>query len=200
MITKAEKTKQYIIETASQLFNRNGYAGTSMSAIQEAAGLSKGCIYGNFESKEAIAEAAFDFNVSLLFEGARLLKNKQDISSIEKLYAILKFHQKNMTNPKLVAGCPILNTAVEVDDNYPLLRNKVISALNSWENLLKTIMMNGITLGEIRSEIDPDYYAGIFISMIEGGIMLSKIHRNPTYLINNLKEIRLMIVRDLVND
>ncbi len=47
-MTKAEKTKQFILEKAAVLFNQNGYAGTSMDDIMKATGLSKGALYGNF--------------------------------------------------------------------------------------------------------------------------------------------------------
>ena len=49
MMTKAEKTKQYIIEKTAPVFNRKGFAGTSMNDIVEVTGLTKGSIYGNFE-------------------------------------------------------------------------------------------------------------------------------------------------------
>ena len=49
MATKAEKTKEYIIATSAPIFNKQGYAGTSMSDITKATGLTKGVLYGNFK-------------------------------------------------------------------------------------------------------------------------------------------------------
>ena len=42
------------MKAARQTFTRAGYAGTSVDMIAEAAGFSKGALYSNFESKEAI--------------------------------------------------------------------------------------------------------------------------------------------------
>ena len=50
-MSKAEKTKQFIIEKTAPLFNMKGYSGTSMSDITAATGLTKGSMYGNFENK-----------------------------------------------------------------------------------------------------------------------------------------------------
>ena len=59
-MTKSERTRQFIIERSAALFNRKGYAGTSLNDIIEVTGLSKGGIYGNFKKgKEEIAVAAF---------------------------------------------------------------------------------------------------------------------------------------------
>ena len=45
MTTKAELTSQYIIETVAPIFNKNGYAATSMLDLTNATGLTKGAIY-----------------------------------------------------------------------------------------------------------------------------------------------------------
>ena len=61
-LSKAERTRRFIIETTAGIFNMKGYAGTSMSDITQATGLTKGSIYGNFENKEEVALAVFDYN------------------------------------------------------------------------------------------------------------------------------------------
>jgi AcrR family transcriptional regulator len=66
MSTKAERTTAFIIETVAPVFNKHGYVGTSMSDLTDATNLTKGALYGNFENKEALALAAFEYNRSLL--------------------------------------------------------------------------------------------------------------------------------------
>ena len=56
MLSKAERTKQFIVEKAAAVFNEKGYAGTSMNDLTIATGLTKGSIYGNFENKDDIAQ------------------------------------------------------------------------------------------------------------------------------------------------
>ena len=61
-ISKAERTKQFILERTAPIFNEKGYAGTSLNDLTKATGLTKGSIYGNFDNKDDVALAAFDFN------------------------------------------------------------------------------------------------------------------------------------------
>ncbi len=61
-LSKAERTKQFIVEKTALVFNIKGYAGTSINDLMTATGLSKGSIYGNFENKDEVAVAAFDYN------------------------------------------------------------------------------------------------------------------------------------------
>lgn len=63
-MSKAEKTKAYIIERTAPIFNTKGYAGTSLTDMTEATGLTKGSIYGNFSNKDDVALAAFDYNLT----------------------------------------------------------------------------------------------------------------------------------------
>ncbi|RZL99390.1 MAG: TetR/AcrR family transcriptional regulator, partial [Pedobacter sp.] len=66
--SKAERTRQLIIEQTAPIFNTKGYAGTSMNDLTAATGLTKGAIYGNFENKDEVAVAAFDYNFSKITE------------------------------------------------------------------------------------------------------------------------------------
>ena len=198
MTTKAERTKKHIIQTASLIFHKKGYANTSMSDILTATGLTKGGIYGNFKSKEEIAMEAFDYNTNRLFEQAGQLIDSTSLTSIEKLYSVLKLHYKNLQDLKLDGRCPILNTAVETDENNPWLWEKVVRVMEQWQQSLIKIMVEGIAKHEMKDSISPEYYAGLFISLIEGGVLLSRIYRSPSYISNNLQEIKKIIITDLV--
>jgi AcrR family transcriptional regulator len=46
------RTRAELLRAANRLFLRDGYAATSLGAIAEEAGLTKGAVYSNFESKE----------------------------------------------------------------------------------------------------------------------------------------------------
>ncbi|MGA7800146.1 MAG: helix-turn-helix domain-containing protein [Gammaproteobacteria bacterium] len=50
----------HILETALQLFSRNGYFNTSVHDIRRAGGISIGAIDHHFPGKEAIASALYE--------------------------------------------------------------------------------------------------------------------------------------------
>lgn len=51
-----EKSRERILEAATELFARQGYHGTSIKAIAHAAGVSKGLMYNYFDSKEDLLD------------------------------------------------------------------------------------------------------------------------------------------------
>ena len=56
-LSKGEASRQRIVEAAYSLFLEQGYHGTSIRQIAEAAGLTTGGIYSHFDGKESIWEA-----------------------------------------------------------------------------------------------------------------------------------------------
>ncbi|RLK57605.1 TetR family transcriptional regulator [Stenotrophomonas rhizophila] len=56
-IDKAEARRQQVLEAASVCFRKNGFHGTSIARISDAAKMSPGHIYHYFANKDAIVEA-----------------------------------------------------------------------------------------------------------------------------------------------
>lgn len=51
-------TKQRIVDAAYELFYKGGFAGASMDAIADAAGVTKRTLYYHFDSKQSLVDAA----------------------------------------------------------------------------------------------------------------------------------------------
>lgn len=179
-MTKSEQTRAFIIETTAPLFNKKGYAGTSLSDITNATHLTKGCIYGIFANKDEVALAAFDYNVNKLNS---IIRNEMDKckTAKEKLLVYGKVYANYAAYPFPPGGCPILNTATESDDTHPELRKKVKAALNNWIRQLTGLVQDGIKAKEFSSRTNPEQVALSIISIIEGGMMISGILDKPAY-------------------
>lgn len=180
-LSKAERTRQLIIERSAPLFNQKGYAGTSLQDIMAATGLTKGGIYGHFESKEAIALAAFEHAAGII---TRMISERisKEEKAADKLKTILNFYRTYLFSPPVPGGCPVLNTAVEADDTNPLLRASVVKVLNRLHKAVANIVLQGIESGEFKHETDAHKFSILFVSMVEGGIMLSKAYGDNKYL------------------
>jgi AcrR family transcriptional regulator len=192
MLSKADKTRQYIIEKAAPLFNTKGYAATSLSDIIEITGLAKGGIYGNFSNKDEIAGECFAYSYEKVrSELAFVIRQKQ--TSAEKLFAILKFYRNYTIAPTIEGGCPLLNTSIEADDAYPFLKQKAQAAMKEMLGSLEKIIFYGVKYNEFRADLDPKREAEIIWALIEGGIMMSKLNDNPSTLNRILDHLRATI-------
>ncbi len=190
---KSEKTKKTIIEKSARLFNQKGYAGTSIQDIIKITGMSKGSIYGNnFHNKEEIALAVFSYNVNLLFADLWIMVAEKE-SARAKLYAFCAFHRQHYQKVLDYGGCPMLNVAIDSDDTHPALNKQVALSLKKWENNLMDIIALGISQKELKADTDAFHFASLFISLIEGSIMLAKTHKDAKYILNALVHIEHLI-------
>ncbi|MNL09609.1 HTH-type transcriptional regulator TtgR [compost metagenome] len=193
MLSKAEQTRQFIIERSAPIFNRKGYAATTMNDILKATGMAKGGVYGNFGSKDEIAVAAFQFSYDKLKTALRD-KIKNQSTAMGKLLSIINFYHNYTLNDDFSGGCPIQNTAVDADDHIPFLKTKAAAALNEMLGSLEHIILKGIEKGEFRKDLDAQSEALQFFSMIEGGIMMSKVTDQPGVLSKLLHQLEKQIV------
>jgi len=173
-MSKAERTKQFIIEKAAPVFNSKGYAGTSMNDLIQATGLTKGSIYGNFENKDEVALAAFDYNFDLVVS---YIRNKMDAraSSIDKLLVYPETYRNFLKLNFLQSGCPINNTSAESDDTHPLLKEKAANALQFWRDRLENRIKTGIENNEIKPDTNTNEFISVLISLIQGSIIQVKV-------------------------
>ena len=196
-MSKAEKTRQFIIEQTAELFNKKGYAGTSLSDITSATGLTKGSIYGNFENKDEVAKEVYLYNSKRL-QNSFIGQLTSEMSTREKLFAIVDIYRKTWEINFSRGGCPHLNTAVEADDTMPFLKAEVAKNFENWANQWNRILEKGKTQNEIIESIDSLKYAYQFIALIEGGILLSKTLNTKVHLFNSLERIEKIIDNELI--
>lgn len=163
-------------------FNKKGYIGTSLRDITELTGLTKGSIYGNFENKEAVAQAVYRYNASNI--GNRLLNISQYTrgGAQEKIAGILNFYRINWKDISETGGCPLLNAATEVDDTLPVLMADVRSSFKGLIKIFENIITDGILEKDFKEGLEIGKLAGTIVMLIEGGILLAKTMDNQDYL------------------
>mgnify|MGYP000846749286 CR=1 FL=1 len=191
-MTKAERTRQFIIETTAPIFNKKGYEGTAISDITTATGLTKGSIYGNFRDKEELAAAAFEYNHQIIRK--EIVNRSLGLKDpVEQLLVYVHFYSEVFDKVYVSGGCPLLNTAVDTDDSNPELFGKVRKAMRDWHEHVRSVVAYGIRKELFTAETDPSVFADQFVSLIEGGMLLSKTFQNKKHLQSNLDLIRKMI-------
>ena len=169
----ASDTEQYILEKVSDLINRKGYQGTSLSDLEKATGLTKGSIYANFKDKEELALKVFEFNYKKLKQDLLEYIDKKPTSR-EKLIACADFYIQYFPLMKSKGGCAIQNALVEADDTNPALFELAKRALSTWKDSTQHILEEGIRNKEFRSDLNTHDYAAYFLALIEGAILVAK--------------------------
>lgn len=193
---KSEETRQYITEKAALIFNKQGYYGTSMSQLTKAINMTKGAIYGNFKDKDEIAIAAFDYNFDLISQ--EIIKAvSAEKNAGDKLIAFANYYLNNFSKLTGHGGCPLLNAAVDSDFVLPMLKERVAKAFEIWLDSVSKIIYSGIKRKQINKNVKPEQFASVFVSLIEGGVMISQATGSPIHLSRSIDHIIYMINAEL---
>lgn len=90
-------------------------------------------------------------------------------------------------DPSVPGGCPLLNTAIEVDDPsldaenslYPELRLRTRRAMNDLLRVVRRIVDEGVASGEFIQDVDADAEASLLVATMEGGLLLMRLYDDP---------------------
>lgn len=196
MLTKAEQTTEFIIQTVAPIFNKNGYAATSLSDITKATGLTKGAIYGNFKNKEELAIAAFKMTEGNMI---RRIADHQSLSEspIEKLFLVTDFYRNYYNYTQEIGGCPVLNMGVDAKYQIPVLFEHVQFTISRIQNNVAKLIDAGKKHQEIKKNVDSMLYAKRLYSMITGAIFMTHTMEDNSYLLETMDQIDSMIHKQL---
>lgn len=190
--SKAERTRSFIIQKVAPIFNKKGYAGTSLSDLIHATGLTKGSIYGNFAGKDEVAICAFRYNVERILDPFASEMARVN-SPLEKLLVYPKTYRKIYKELLKRGGCPILNTAVEADDTHPMLHKLAVDAFKQWKLGMIMLIEQGIACGEMKPETDAEMVAELIIILFEGGGALAKTTGEESFILHAISQVEQVI-------
>jgi len=173
MLTKAERTKQFILETAVPLYNEKGISGVNIDDVLAATKLTKGCLYGHFENKDDLSEQVVELSLRKISDQMRLAVSKGKTAKA-KVFAFLDFY-KDPIQTHIPGGCPIFNTAVEADDNYPAVKQKIAAIIRAGQEEITNILKEGIRTGEFSGKLNPAVFAFKMVAAVEGAVVMCRI-------------------------
>jgi TetR/AcrR family transcriptional repressor of nem operon len=191
-VSKAQRTREFIIAKSADIFNIKGYAGTSMTDICEATGLTKGSVYGNFDNKEEVALAVFDYNYARLKAATTTAVGKAETFK-GKLLVYGQVYKSIIKASAHRGGCPILNTAIEADDTNPKLKARAAAAVTGWKKHLAALIKQGMEAGEFKKQLPASQMAVSIVALIEGGVMMSRVTGDDSHMDNVLRTVESLI-------
>ena len=192
-LSKAERTRQYIIETVAPVFSKKGYVGTSMQDITDATGLTKGSIYPNFKNKENLALEAFNYSLHKIMRPLNAKVNAQT-DAVSKLKAMTDFYRHYyQTHMEGMGGCAILNVSIDTHHQNPVLFARVQDVIRKLKAGVANMIEGGKNEGSLKADVDTESYASKIYGMIQGSIFLSMTLNEDHYLTDMMDHIDRMI-------
>jgi TetR/AcrR family transcriptional repressor of nem operon len=173
---KGRATRDRIVATAAEMFQRRGVRGTSVEHVLAATGTGTGQFYRYFPSKADLVSAviAYHFDRYLGSQSDRLL----ELVSLEELARYLRELTDRYAQRGLVGGCPLGSLAAELADQDERLRGELAEVFARWQASLEAGLSSLRDAGALRPDADPGRLAAMTVAAIQGGYLLATVSKD----------------------
>lgn len=194
MGAKGERTREHVLAAAESIILQKGYAGTSIEDIIRQAGITKGGFFYHFDGKNDLAKGLMlryleqdaEFFTSLTDRAHSLTEDP-----LQQLLIFLKLLAEAMADlPGTHPGCLVASftyESVQFDDDVRLLNAEGVM---SWRKIFMEQLEKIVEKYPPAIDIPLEDLADMLTSVIEGGIILSKVFDDQDLLPNQLLQYR----------
>ncbi len=171
-MTKGEQTRLRILQTAAELFHRQGVNATCVDAILAASQTGKGQFYRYFKNKHALVRETLQLHYQWIQDD--LSESMAQLDTLAGFETWLDQIVARVTRNGCEKGCPLGSMAAELSEIDTVIRQDI-------ERLFAQIqhkIARGIAAMQARGEFDldvaPTAFAEFVWATIQGGILLAQ--------------------------
>ncbi|APZ00494.1 TetR family transcriptional regulator [Burkholderia pseudomallei] len=155
-------TKNRILDAAELVLLEKGVGQTAMADIAEAAGMSRGAVYGHFNGKIEVCDRAF----SRAVEGFDLSDERPALATL-RLAASHYLHQCGEPGSMQRVLEILYMKCEQSEENAPLMRRRALYELQTLR-IAKALLRRAVAAGELDASLDV-HLAGVYLlSLLEG--------------------------------
>ena len=162
---QATETRQRLIDAAARLFAAHGYTATTVAAIGEAAGASRGLVNFHFTTKEKLLHAVIDELVAEL-EARMFPPDAGAASPMEALAILIDAHRRFVTGQPERARLLFRLQAEEL--NPALVLDAFAKLHQRWLDRTRPWWEAALSSGELDPGLDHNAVATVIIGALRG--------------------------------
>jgi AcrR family transcriptional regulator len=154
LITKGERTRNAILETAAALATEEGLEPLSIGRLAEATGMSKSGLFAHFGSKEELQLATVD-HAAALFVAEVIEPARAAPKGLARVWALCDHMIDYAERQVFPGGCFFAATSFEFNNRPGPVRDRIEEMLRSWLSYLE----HAVEQAQVALELDPNISA-----------------------------------------
>lgn len=186
-------TRARIMEAAMELFWAKGYGSTSIADILSRTQLNSGSLYHFFPGKRdlllAVLEAHRDGIEQMLLAAAW----GDEPDPIERVFKLLGYYRGLILQTGCTYACPIGSLALELHEADPAVRERLAQNFANWVTAVRRCYESAAD--RFAPGTDFQALAEFTLTVMEGGVMQARTHRDVGYFDRNVAQLRAHIDR-----
>jgi TetR/AcrR family transcriptional repressor of nem operon len=169
-------TRDRLVTAARELFWRQGYHPTGIAQILKEAGVRSGSLYYFFPTKEDLLRAVLEQYRTMLEPRVLAPVFERVSDPLERVFGVLDGYRRQLASTRFLHGCPIGSLALEVGHTHPEARRLIAGNFDAWRGAIEACFRGAA--GRLPPDADPRALAHVVLVMMEGAVMLARIHRS----------------------
>jgi TetR/AcrR family transcriptional repressor of nem operon len=180
-------SRELLLSSAKALILERGYAATTVDAICEAAGLTKGSFYHFYKSKEALGLAVLEWSIA---QSTKLLSDGPYVRIKDPVERALGYldHVEKCSGQLWSGGCILGSFALELADTNERMQKAVARIFNDVAASLAEVFKPIVEAS--GQSFSPQDLAEQYLGTLEGAIILAKAHHDWTRIPKALRGFR----------
>lgn len=191
--TELPDTKRKLLEAAVRLMSCQGFSATTVDEICAEAGLTKGSFFHYFASKDEIGEGALEHYSEQQREMFARAPFSQLADPLERLHGMLDFIGQNMGASDKVRGCLMGNLAQELAHTHPRIRACCEDKFKCIAGMVQAMLREAMAKHRPKAGFDPESVATLFVSLMQGSLLLAKTRQDKSVILENLEHFRVYV-------
>jgi AcrR family transcriptional regulator len=188
---KGRTTRARIIQAAAELVAERGVAEVSLDAVGAHAHASRSQLYHYFDDRDDLIRAVIHATTSAVLTAQDpLLDDLDSWAGIDRWFAALEAIQRER---EARGGCPIGSLVGQLAERDPHARAAQADGFDRWERLLRDGLGRMRTSGKLAANADPNRLATATMALLQGGLLLAQVRRDPDQLTIALDAARALL-------
>ncbi len=156
-MTKAEQTKDTILNAAQKLFTTKGYEATSVSDILNETGLSKGGLYHHFKSKEEIMDSVIMRIMQRGLDTSKQMISNKEIPVMQRIFMMFMANQS--PDPDSLA----ILEQIHHPQNALMHQKSLVTGVHMMVPLLADLIEEGVASGIFNTQYPRESAEALYI-------------------------------------
>ncbi|MEU8802207.1 TetR/AcrR family transcriptional regulator [Spirillospora sp. NPDC048819] len=171
------ETRERVLRTAADLFQRQGYHGTGLNQVLADSGAPRGSLYFHFpEGKEQLASESVALSGRTV-SGALAEAVLAAPDARAGLAALGEHFARSLLDSDFGKGCPVATVALETAAESETIRAACEAAYDEWQSGIAVALRGWGVPGERAEPL-----AALVLSSLQGAVMLARVRRDVSVI------------------
>lgn len=186
--------RERILDAAHSLVLAQGFSATTVDAVLEAAGASKGAFFHHFPSKRALGQALVERYAAsdreLLDQFMKVAEERSEDPAKQVVELIGRFEEAAGGSMFDQPGCLFVSFVYEQVADTADVRPVIVEAIEHWRNRIAEKLRAAATEGRLPDDLDVDSLADQVFTTFEGAFILARATGDAGHVAAQLGHLR----------